>query len=132
MTTNFELATCDDATLNKLHESLNRNTNRTVIEDRLKVRVDLEVENRIEHEAKFEFSESNAKDIINFLTTNAERKDTKPRLRIQWNVALDVLIDRYPKLASRADDYTKKNPLLDWYRTFYQLVAGDMAGKAGK
>lgn len=132
MTTNFELATCDDATLNKLHESLNSNTNRTTVEDRLKARVDLEVENRVEHEAKFEFGESNAKDIIDFLTTNIVRKNTKPRLRIQWNVALDVLIDRYPKLASRADDYTKKNPLLDWHRTFYRLVTDHMANKAVK
>lgn len=127
------LATISDESLRTLYTGLNNTTVRTTEQESFFGKVRMEMENRIEHEAKFEFGESNAKDIIDFLVINAERKTDKPRLRIQWNVALDVLMERYPKLANRAEDFVKKNPHLDWHRTFYRLVTDDMANKkAGK
>lgn len=128
----YRLATASDEVLRDMQKNLESISTRTSEQESFLAKVRNEIENRVEHEAKFEFGESNAKDIIEFLTTNIVRKNTKPRLRIQWNVALDVLIDRYPKLASRADDYTKKNPLLDWHRTFYRLVTDHMANTAVK
>lgn len=84
--------------------------------------VEDEIRERVSHEALCELNEMHSNSVIDYIKALRAQKPMNPAQRIQYSVANELLIDRHPDLATRADLYTSNNPISNWDAVFFGLI----------
>lgn len=81
-----------------------------------------EIDERIAHVAKCELDEMHSNSIVDYIKALRAQKPMDGLQRVQYRVATEMLFDRHPDLAKRADLYTNNNPISNWDAVFFALI----------
>lgn len=110
-----------DAQLYGFHRKLQGMPVRDEHQEKMYVVISHEINERTEDTTKQELDNTSSDDIVEFLrnigTGKRNRVDS-----IRYSVALEMLIDRHPGEAKRADLFTERNEFISWDTTFFALV----------